>query len=466
MKLLYVNNKNAKIFQDQVKKQDAFVKYFSPTCPACIAMEDEWDDMCKDIDEKYNTDLILAQMDPTGMKELESTDVHTDVEFVPTIVILKNGKKHKEYNGNKNKEEMIKYLLDEKLIHPKMKGGSKTLKNTKNKKCSGNNFTNCCPHMPVNAKGEYTATTKSRPHILNLDGNKYRFYTCCMACKEAMTKLARENPKKFKSVYVKSIKGDKIYFKHKDTGKMVQIGTKIKSKTRKGGASARNILLNEEPNNRTDIAIDGVEHVLRENSLLGKNSELDKNLFLNCVNDGIFGNCKNDCRKSPGLNNYCIPNNRKYNPNASSDQKDTAINAYKFLLMKTILSQQPIINLIGNHGIPNVHQFKQTILTTILNKQSNYEDLDDVISLVQFVLSEAIVAINNSQFNESGNVTTEEETAVYNTLINMSKKGGKKKTKKSKRSCIGKRDGKKGCRTCCKKKRKYKKCVTRCMRGY
>ena len=466
MKLLYVNNKNAKIFQDNVKKQDAFVKYFSPTCPACIAMEEEWDDMCKDIDEKYNTDLILAQMDPTGMKELESSDVYTDVEFVPTIVILKNGKKHKEYNGSKNKEDLIKYLLDEKLIHPKMKGGSKTLKNTKNKKCSGNNFTNCCPHMPVNAKGEYTSTTKSRPHILHLDGNKYKFYTCCMACKEAMTKLARENPKKFKSVYVKSIKGDKIYFKHKDTGKMVQIGIKIKSKTRKGGASARNILLKAEPNNRTNMAIDGVEHVLRENSLFGKNTELDKELFLNCVNDGIFGNCKNNCRKSSGLNNYCIPNNRKYNPNASQDEKDTAINAYKFLLMKTILSQTPMTNLITNHGIPQIHQFKQNILTTLLNKQSNYEDLDDVTSLVKFVLSELIVTINDSQFNESGNVTEEEETAAYNTLLNVAKKGGKKKSRKSKKSCIGKRDGKKGCRTCCKKKRKYKKCVTRCMRGY
>jgi hypothetical protein len=193
---------------------------------------------------------------------------------------------------------------------------------------------------------------------------------------------------------------------------------------------------------------------------------LDKNLFLNCVNDGIFGNCKNNCRKSLGLNNYCIPNNRKYNPNASQDETDTAINAYKFLLMKTILSQAPMTNLIGNHGIPSVPQFRQKILTTLLNKQSNYEDLDDVTSLVQFVLSEVILAVNNSQFNESGKVTTEEETAVYNTLINMSKKGGKKKTKKSKRSCIGKRDGKKGCRTCCKKKRKYKKCVTRCMRGY
>ena len=466
MKLLYVNNKNAKIFQDQVKKQDAFVKYFSPTCPACIAMEDEWDDMCKDIDEKYNTDLILAQMDPTGMKELESSDVYTDVEFVPTIVILKNGKKHKEYNGTKSKEDMIKYLLDEKLIHPKMKGGSKTLKNTKNKKCSGNNFTNCCPHMPVNAKGEYTATTKSRPHILHLDGNKYRFYTCCMACKEAMTKLARENPKKFKSVYVKSIKGDKIYFKHKDTGKMVQIGTKIKSKTRKGGASAKQILRDADPNNRIGMAIDGVDHVLRENSLLGRQAELNRDLFLECVNNGIFGNCNNGCRISPELNNYCIPNNRKYNPKASPDEKDTAINAYKFLLIKTILSQAPITNLITNHGIPGLDKFRQTILTTILNKQSNYEDLDDVTSLVQFVLSEVILAINNSGLNESGNVTTEEETTVYNTLLNKAIKGGKKKSKKSKKSCVGKRDGKKGCRTCCKKKRKYKKCVTRCMRGY
>jgi len=466
MKLLYVNNKNAKIFQDQVKKQDAFVKYFSPTCPACIAMEDEWDDMCKDIDEKYNTDLILAQMDPTGMKELESSDVYTDVEFVPTIVILKNGKKHKEYNGTKSKEDMIKYLLDEKLIHPKMKGGSKTLKNTKNKKCSGNNFTNCCPHMPVNAKGEYTATTKSRPHILHLDGNKYRFYTCCMACKEAMTKLARENPKKFKSVYVKSIKGDKIYFKHKDTGKMVQIGTKIKSKTRKGGASAKKILRDADPNNRIGMAIDGVDHVLRENSYLGKKTTLDNDLFLECVNNGIFGNCNNGCRISPELNNYCIPDNRKYNPKASPDEKDTAINAYKFLLIKTILSQAPITNLIDSHDIPQIHQFRQTILTTILNKQSNYEDLDDVTSLVQFVLSEVILAINNSGLNESGNVTTEEEKAAYNTLLNMAKKGGKKKSRKSKKSCIGKRDGKKGCRTCCKKKRKYKKCVTRCMRGY
>jgi thiol-disulfide isomerase/thioredoxin len=465
MKLLYVNNKNAKIFQDQVKKQDAFVKYFSPTCPACIAMEEEWDDMCKDIDEKYNTDLILAQMDPTGMKELESSDVYTDVEFVPTIVILKNGKKHKEYNGNKNKEDMIKYLLDEKLIHPKMKGGNKTLKNTKNKKCSGNNFTNCCPHMPVNAKGEYTATTKSRPHILNLDGNKYRFYTCCVACKEAMTKLARENPKKFKSVYVKSIKGDKIYFKHKDTGKMVQIGTKIKSKTRKGGASAKQILSDADPNNREDMAIDGVEHVLRQNSLLGRQTELNRDLFLSCVNDGIFGNCRNNCRISPGLNNYCIPNNRKYNPKASPDEKDTAINAYKFLLIKTILLQDPITYLIGNHDIPGAPEFKERILTNILNKPSNYEDLDNVTSLVQFVLSEVILAINNSTLNKTGKVTTEDETTVYNTLLNLAK-GGKKKSKKSKKSCIGKRDGKKGCRTCCKKKRKYKKCVTRCMRGY
>ena len=105
MKFIHVNNRNANTFKNQAQDKDAFVKYYSPTCPACIAMEDEWDNMCKDIDEKYNTDIILAQMDPTGMKELEPSEIHTDVDYVPTLVILKHGKKHKEYNGQKNKDD-------------------------------------------------------------------------------------------------------------------------------------------------------------------------------------------------------------------------------------------------------------------------------------------------------------------------------------------------------------------------
>ncbi len=133
MKIVYVKDTNALEFDKQNKQNTVFAKYFSPGCPACIAMESEWDDMCKDIDDKYNTDLILAQIDPTGMSKLEKTATYSDVDYVPSIVILKNGKKVAEYDGPKNKDNMIEFLLKGGYIKHKMKGGSKKSKRRKSK---------------------------------------------------------------------------------------------------------------------------------------------------------------------------------------------------------------------------------------------------------------------------------------------------------------------------------------------
>jgi thioredoxin-like negative regulator of GroEL len=130
MKILYVNDVNAQHFDNANKKYPVFAKYFSPTCPACIAMESEWDDMCKDIDKKYNTDMIMAQIDPQGMNKLENMKTHSDVAYVPTIMILKNGQKVKEYEGEKKKEKMIQFLLENGLIKPK-RGGSCFKENNK-----------------------------------------------------------------------------------------------------------------------------------------------------------------------------------------------------------------------------------------------------------------------------------------------------------------------------------------------
>ena len=123
MKILYVNDVNAQHFDNENKKYPVFAKYFSPTCPACIAMESEWDDMCKDIDKKYNTDMIMAQIDPQGMNKLEGMKTHSDVAYVPSIMILKNGQKVKEYEGEKRKDKMVQFLVENGLIKPK-RGGS------------------------------------------------------------------------------------------------------------------------------------------------------------------------------------------------------------------------------------------------------------------------------------------------------------------------------------------------------
>ena len=134
MKILYVNDTNAQHFDNENKKHPVFAKYFSPTCPACIAMESEWDDMCKDIDKKYNTDMIMAQIDPQGMNKLEGMKTHSDVAYVPSIMILKNGQKVKEYEGEKRKDKMLQFLLDNGLITPKRGGSCSKSRQHKSKK--------------------------------------------------------------------------------------------------------------------------------------------------------------------------------------------------------------------------------------------------------------------------------------------------------------------------------------------
>jgi len=169
MKLLFVNDKNAIYFDKENKKRHVFAKYFSPTCPACVAMEQPWDDMCKEVEEKYNTDAILAQVDPTGMRELEETDTYSDVAYVPTIVLLENGKRIKEYDGAKDKNEMIRFLLENNVIRPKMNGGKKktiskrkTNKRKTNKRKSNKRKTN--KHKTSKRKSNKRKTGKRKPH--------------------------------------------------------------------------------------------------------------------------------------------------------------------------------------------------------------------------------------------------------------------------------------------------------------
>jgi|TARA_B110000285_G_scaffold11085_2_gene11040 thiol-disulfide isomerase/thioredoxin len=123
MKLLYVNGQNAKYFDSENKKKHVFAKYFSPTCPACISMENDWDKMCDEVEQKYNTDLMVAQIDPQGMNELEKLDTYSDVQYVPALIILKNGKKVDEYTGPKEKDKLIEFLMNRGLIKPKHIGG-------------------------------------------------------------------------------------------------------------------------------------------------------------------------------------------------------------------------------------------------------------------------------------------------------------------------------------------------------
>ena len=122
MKRLIINSENALQFHnDNMNKTNpiVFAKYYSPSCPACIAMSDEWDNMATDIEQNYDTDLAVADIDPSAMTVLQQTSTHSDVDYVPSIVILSNGNKIKQYQDSREKEKMIQFLLHEGHIRRK-----------------------------------------------------------------------------------------------------------------------------------------------------------------------------------------------------------------------------------------------------------------------------------------------------------------------------------------------------------
>jgi hypothetical protein len=90
-----------------------------------------------------------------------------------------------------------------------------------------------CPYMSISKDGRYASITKNRPHKLDFNGKKYRFYTCCQHCCKELIKHAKENPKSFADIYIDHIDGKKLYLKHRQNGKIVQIANEISSSTKK-----------------------------------------------------------------------------------------------------------------------------------------------------------------------------------------------------------------------------------------
>ena len=272
MKILYVNGTNAKHFDKENKKHPVFAKYFSPTCPACIAMEDVWSETCRDIDKKYNTDMIMAQIDPTGMTELEKMDTYSDVTYVPSLIVLQNGKKINEYEGPKEKDKLIEFLLENNMIKLKsnMRGGSK--KSHKKKTYIKKTYNN-------------KKTSRKRIHTGRGQGIS------------------------------KTVSNEEFSFvENKDwlepfLSKLMEQSLNEPSK----------IITNEEA---IDFAIKNVNSVFRPKGLITKEFVQYKKDWEDCPKKGL--SCINsECRKSPGFGDRCVPSVRKFDPKYNED-------AYKY----------------------------------------------------------------------------------------------------------------------------------------
>ena len=280
MKILYVNGANAEKFDSENKKHPVFAKYFSPTCPACIAMEDVWDNTCREVDEKYDTDMIMAQIDPDGVSELEKMDTtYSDVAYVPSLVLLENGKKKLEYEGPREKDKLIDFLVKQRLIKLKsnMRGGAKK---TRNKKTRNKKTRNKKTHKKKTHKRMHVGSGQfmSKPNF-NEDSNK-------------------DSKEEFSFVENKD-------WLEPFLSKLLEQSLNDPTK----------IVTNEEA---IDFAIKNVNSIFRPKGLVTKEFVQYKKDWEDCPKKGL--SClSSECRKSPRFGNRCVPSVRKFDPKYSDE---------------------------------------------------------------------------------------------------------------------------------------------------
>ena len=111
----------------------SFVKFHQPTCHHCTEMKKAWEDLGKLLQDKCKDDISLIEVNGHALSESKS-DVSKEIRGFPTIMILEDGKKKVEYSGDRTTEDMLKFMIDNKIISPISGGYKKGGKKSRNMK--------------------------------------------------------------------------------------------------------------------------------------------------------------------------------------------------------------------------------------------------------------------------------------------------------------------------------------------
>ena len=383
MKLIYVNDTNALNFDKENKQNITFAKYFSPTCPACVAMESEWDNMCKDIEQKYDTDLLLAQIDGNGMNKLEQTDTYSDVAYVPSLILLKNGQKVEEYNGPKKKDEMIEFLLKKGHIKPKMRGGIKLTrrgkrlrrgKRTVSYRGQRKGAVSRRGKRAVSRRGQRKGAVSRRGQRKGSVSRGQRKGSVSRGQRKGKRKgaVSRRGQRKGKRAVGRLRRGKRGAGPRPDDFRFIQNEKWLKpfliALTKNIDAYSKN---DNEPHQITskeaqDFAIDNVDRVFRPTMLSSKTKNQYKYDWSKCPEKQQL-DLFDDCRISQGFGDNIVPGARKFDPKyhlpssyQNKKEKQLAENSYKYL-----------------KNMENINDILQTPSSDYTRFQSDKKDIKD-----------------------------------------------------------------------------------------
>ena len=112
MKIVSIGGNDGSKFDDLVTEEQAFVKFYHPSCGHCVAMAPEWKKLGERLKDK-NYDLNIIEVHADAIPNIKS-ECATNIQGYPTIKGVEvGGLNGKEYNGSRDSNEMIKFIMEE-----------------------------------------------------------------------------------------------------------------------------------------------------------------------------------------------------------------------------------------------------------------------------------------------------------------------------------------------------------------
>ena len=112
MKKIEILPGKEKLFYNEVGKHPIFVKFYMDGCPHCENMKQDWTDLENELLNSYSGDLTVMSVNARALNTLKSP-LTNEVNGFPTIFIVKrDGTKGLDFQGERNKDEMLKFVLD------------------------------------------------------------------------------------------------------------------------------------------------------------------------------------------------------------------------------------------------------------------------------------------------------------------------------------------------------------------
>ena len=130
MKFVRVGPNDSEKYDKLIETMPAFVKIHSPNCGHCVNMKEAWDAL-ENSDDIKNYDIAIVEVHEGASNNINSPSGKID-QGLPTIRAVKlNGKKWKEYEGDRSVEDMVKFIKDNFNDKKTMSGGKIMLKRKK-----------------------------------------------------------------------------------------------------------------------------------------------------------------------------------------------------------------------------------------------------------------------------------------------------------------------------------------------